>query len=548
MVAIQRRLDQSVQRTLRWIFVLLGGLAIIAFAAWVAFGQFQIAMLNTVYDDRVVPLRSLALIADTINVRIPGRYHSGEYEAEASPTPADDWAQIEALWRAYMLTYLTPKEATLAAQARTSLDDLRERLLDVGLDRSLGTGHDGAYYVHALRIFNERFTALYELQVDVALENLNRARTVTHWAIVLAALALVLMLLLAMLALKVISQRVIAPVEWVARSLQRLAEGDVVLQQPRFPLSAEFSELLDQMNRVRQFLGQRQQLLEEEQAASQRLRDTQTELVEAEKLASLGSLVAGVAHELNTPLGVSVEVASSLEEKRKRFALALAEGGIKRSMLEGFLADVQQASELLTQNLARAAGLVRSFKQVSVDRAGSQRRRFDLARTLDEVLASLRPSLRGKGIAVHLQVPAGIALDSYPGALGQVVTNLINNAAVHAFGDEEPDPAHARCVSLVCFEAAPGLIGLRVSDNGNGMSEEVLSRVFEPFFTTRLGHGGSGLGMAIVHNIVVGLLGGRLQVRSEPGAGTSIDIQLPPSAPQRDHTHDSQEAVIYAVH
>lgn len=322
----------------------------------------------------------------------------------------------------------------------------------------------------------------------------------------------------------------------------------MAVQQPRFPLSAEFSELLDQMHRVRQFLGQRQQLLEEEQAASQRLRDTQTELVEAEKLASLGSLVAGVAHELNTPLGVSVEVASSLEEKRKRFASALAEGGIKRSMLEAFLADVQQASDLLTQNLARAAGLVSSFKQVSVDRAGSQRRRFDLARTLDEVLASLRPSLRGKGIAVQLQVPAGIALDSYPGALGQVVTNLINNAAVHAFADEEPDPTHGRCISLACFEAAPGLIGLRVSDNGSGMSEEVLSRVFEPFFTTRLGHGGSGLGMAIVRNIVVGLLGGRLQVRSEAGAGTTIDIQLPPSAPQRDHTHDSQEAVIYAVH
>jgi signal transduction histidine kinase len=547
MVAIQRRLDQSVQRTLRLIFALLGGMLLLVFVAWVVYGQFLLARVNTVYEDRVVPLRDLTLITQIINVRIPQSYQDGGYEGAAVQRLTQDWAQVESIWAGYMATYLTPREQVLAENARRSLDDIRVHLLRDGVESSLGWGNNSLIYQRDLRRFNERFTQLNELQVEVALENLHGARVVTHWAVVLAALMLLLMLLLSVLALQVVRQRVVAPVAWVVRALQHLAQGDVAPQHTGVALSAEFSGLREEVERVRHFVGERQRLLEEEQAVSRRLRDAQAELVEAEKLASLGSLVAGVAHELNTPIGVAVAVSSSLEEKRKVFTGALAGGGLKRSALDGFLADVQQAAELLQQNLARAASLVGSFKQVAVDRAGTQRRPFELAQTVDEILVSLRPSLRGRGIELRNELPAGIALDSYPGALGQVVSNLLNNAALHAFPEGGPAPEGGRCVRVSVFDAPAGQVGLRVSDNGQGMAADTLARVFEPFFTTRLGQGGSGLGMSIVRNIVIGLLGGRIQVQSQPGAGTVIDLLLPLVAPHRDASNVSQESVIYAV-
>ncbi len=547
MVAIQRRLDQSVQRTLRLIFALLGGMLLLAFGAWVVYGHFLLAQVNTVYEDRVVPLRDLTLITQIINVRIPQRHQDGGYDLASDDPLTQDWAQVEAIWRRYMATYLTPREEVLAAQARLSLDEIRQHLLEDGVERSLGWGNEGSIYQQDLRTFNERFAQLGELQVDVALENLHSARLATYWAVALGAVMVVLMLLLSVLALRVVHQRVVAPVAWVARSLQRLAEGDVRPPDAGVALSTELSGLLDEVERVRHFVGERQRLLEEEQAVSRRLRETQAELVEAEKLASLGSLVAGVAHELNTPLGVAVAVSSSLEEKRKAFVGSLGSGGLRRSVLDAFVADVQQAADLLQHNLARAASLVRSFKQVAVDRAGTQRRRFDLAQTVEEILASMRPSLRGRQIELVHQLPAGLTLDSYPGAFGQVLGNLLNNAALHAFADGAAVPAGGRRVELSLIDAPAGQVGLRVRDNGVGMAPATLGRVFEPFFTTRLGQGGSGLGMSIVRNIVIGLLGGRIQVHSEPGAGTVIDLQFPLAAPVRDASHASQESVIYAL-
>lgn len=550
MVAIQRSLDQSVQRTLRLVFVLMGGVVLAAFVAALAYGQFLVARLNTVYEDRVVPLHDMQRISHQINVRIPQRFWGGDYEAlgpERAPLAAD-WAEIETIWRSYLATYLTAREVELAADVRQALDEVRVRLMPPGqgLDARLAFGREATAYGDAVRRLNDRLTALNELQVQVARDNLSQARDSSYWAAVIAALLLGAILMLAVFAQRVIAQRVVTPVEWVSRSLQRLAGGDAVRQTPRFPLSAEFSDLLDQIDRVRSFVAERQRLLQEEQQTSQRLRETQTELVEAEKLASLGSLVAGVAHELNTPIGVAVTVSSSLEEKRKALIGVLGSGGLKRSVLDAFLADVQQAGQLLTQNLERAASLVRSFKQVAVDRAGTHRRTFDLAQTADEVLASLRPSLRGRGITLVNDIPPGVSLDSYPGALGQVITNLVNNAALHAFAEDAPVPEVGRRVHLELREAAVGQILLRVADNGMGMGPDTLGRIFEPFFTTRLGQGGSGLGMSIVRNIVIGLLGGNLQVRSEPGQGTRIDIQLPTTAPRRDPA-TPQESVIYAV-
>lgn len=550
MVAIQRSLDQSVQRTLRLVFVLMGGVVLAAFVGALAYGQFLVSQLNTVYQDRVVPLSDLRHIGHIVNVRIPQRFWSGEYDSltpGVSPLVAD-WTEIETLWRGYMATYLTPREAVLADEARESLDEVRGLLLPSGgaLDARQAFGLEAAVYGDAVRRLNDRLDALTQLQVDVARDNLQTARDSSHWAMLAAALMLGAIVVLAVFVQRVIQQRVKVPVEWVSRSLQRLADGDVTRQTSRFPLSAEIASLVDQVERVRHFVAERQRLLQEEQQTSRRLRDTQNELVEAEKLASLGSLVAGVAHELNTPIGVAVTVASSLEEKQRTFATALGGGGIKRSMLDAFMADVLQASQLLMQNLERAAALVRSFKQVAVDRAGTQRRHFDLCQTVDEVLVSLRPSLHGRGITLTNELAPGLTLDSYPGAFGQVITNLVNNAALHAFEEGPPPPGVERSVRLELLGATPEHIRLRVSDNGCGMAPDTLNRIYEPFFTTRLGQGGSGLGMSIVRNIVIGLLGGQIQVRSEPGQGTQVELTLTTTAPRREATSE-QESVIYAV-
>lgn len=546
MVAIQRSLDQSVSRVLRHLFALMGGAMLLAFAAWFVYGQFLLAQLNTVYADRVVPLRDLTSVGHTVNVVIPQRHAEGSYEGDGAAQALEaDWQRIETLWSAYLLTYLTPREAELATAARRALDELRDHLKTQGVQRSLSPGQEGAVYSRHLRTLNERLNALNELQAEVALAHLEKARRITYWGVVIAALLVLSVVLLAVYANHLIRHRVIAPVQWVVNSLERMAEGDVAKQSSRLPLSAEFSELFDQMERVRHSVAERQHLLREEQLVSQRLRDTQMELVESEKLASLGSLVAGVAHELNTPIGIAVAVSSGLEEKRKTFAEALAGGALKRSALESFLGDVEQAGQLLRQNLARSAALVHSFKQVSVDRSSAQRRRFDLAQTVEDILMSLRPTLRGRGIALLNELPPGVWLDSYPGALGQVVINLINNAALHAFDANGEAQANA-AVRLELLQQDSERVELRISDNGAGMPEAALARIFEPFFTTRLGQGGSGLGMSIVRNIVLGLLGGRIQVQSTLGAGTTVELFLPKAAPVRS-SHTPQEDLIYAV-
>lgn len=255
------------------------------------------------------------------------------------------------------------------------------------------------------------------------------------------------------------------------------------------------------------------------------LRQAQAGLVQAEKLASLGALVAGVAHELNTPIGNAVMVASTLADHQRGFEVAIA-GGLRRTALEAYLATAREAVQVLERNLRRAAELVGSFKQLAVDRSSDQRRRFELAEVVQEVLLALSPTLRRSAVRLEADVPGGLPLDSYPGPLSQVLVNLINNALLHAF---EPDSAGQ--VWLLAEPQGPDRLRLRVRDNGRGIPEAALGRIFDPFFTTRLGQGGSGLGLHIVYNLVTGVLGGRIEVLSQVGQGTEFVIDLPACAP-----------------
>ena len=260
------------------------------------------------------------------------------------------------------------------------------------------------------------------------------------------------------------------------------------------------------------------------------LKQAQANLITSEKLASLGALVAGIAHELNTPIGNSLLTATALADMVAAFDKQYAEGGIRRSALEAHLADTRLACGIMASSLRRAAELITSFKQVSVDQTSDQRRRFDLAEVVRDTVATYAAQLRRANCQVKVDIAPGLTLDSYPGGLGQVLSNLINNALLHAFGPVVAGsaPSHIT-IGGAAIDGSDVL--LTFSDDGAGMSEKTLHQIFDPFFTTKLGQGGSGLGMNIVYNVVTGMLGGTISIDSTPGQGTSVVIKLPQVAP-----------------
>jgi PAS domain S-box-containing protein len=262
------------------------------------------------------------------------------------------------------------------------------------------------------------------------------------------------------------------------------------------------------------------------EAALRNLRETQNSLIEAEKLAALGRLVAGVAHEVNNPVGISLTVASSLERKTALFTAEVARGNLRRSSLNEFLESSRDASSQLVANLNRAAELITSFKQVAADRNYSDQRIFDLGDLTEQVVMSLRPGVRKHNLTLNVDCQPNLTMNSYPGPYGQVLTNLVLNSVAHAFPDGK-----AGTVDIKVRESGRDNVEIIFSDNGCGMSLDVRRRAFDPFFTTRRDQGGTGLGLHIVYSIVTNRLGGRLDLDSEPGGGTRIQIILPRVAP-----------------
>jgi len=266
------------------------------------------------------------------------------------------------------------------------------------------------------------------------------------------------------------------------------------------------------------------------------LRHTQDELIQSEKLAALGSLVAGVAHEMNTPIGNAMLVASTLRDASRELSRRASEG-LKRSTLDEFVRETDTATDILLRNLDRAGELISSFKQIAVDQTSSQRRSFLLDELANEIIVTLQPSFRKTPYTVTSRVPEGLGFDSYPGPLGQVLTNLVNNAILHGFENREHGGVEIRARSLDVE-----LIEIEVADDGHGIPAEHLRKIFDPFFTTKRGKQGSGLGLHIVHNIVTGLLGGQVSVESGE-KGTTMRIVLPRRAPQTSEGDATREAL-----
>jgi signal transduction histidine kinase len=254
--------------------------------------------------------------------------------------------------------------------------------------------------------------------------------------------------------------------------------------------------------------------------------ETQRYIIETERLAALGGLVAGVAHEINGPVGISLTVASTLVHRCENFADQIVSGPVRRSLLHEFANNCRDAANQLVTNLQRAGELIQSFKQVAVDRSHADRRSFDLKLATEQILASVRPGLPKYKDLLALEMPPDITLDSYPGAYGQVLTNLIFNAVTHGFADRPG--GH---ILIKARRLGMGQVEITFSDDGSGIAEEVQRHVFDPFFTTRRAQGNTGLGLYIVHNLVTQQLGGRATLVSAPGKGTTISMTLPLRAP-----------------
>lgn len=256
-------------------------------------------------------------------------------------------------------------------------------------------------------------------------------------------------------------------------------------------------------------------------AAYEQLQQAQDILLQSEKLASLGSLVAGVAHEINTPVGITLTSASILNDATQTLRKTMDEGGIRKSEVSAYLDTASESARLILSNAERAAHLINSFKQIAADQSSEVRRSFELHAYLNEIIASLSPKLKRSGTSISIACAQPVQMDSYPGALAQVITNLTINAITHAFHGGEQ--GHIDIV----IEKRADAVRIHFKDNGCGIPAAHLSRIFEPFFTTRRGQGGTGLGLNIVYNIMTKQLNGAITVESEPGAGSCFILDLP---------------------
>lgn len=310
--------------------------------------------------------------------------------------------------------------------------------------------------------------------------------------------------------------------------------GERVFLVTRFPVFDEDGDLVA-LASIAADISERKAmesaLSEAKSVAEQRLdalEAAKDQLVESEKLASLGGLVAGVAHEINTPIGVAVTASSHFTESAERISGAYEADTLSQDDFEAFLSETRQTADIILRNLDRASGLIQSFKMIAVDQSSSEIRDADLHDYIDNILFSFAPKLRAAQVSASNIAPRDITISADLGALGQVIGNLLSNSMLHAFADRDGGEI------TISAEQDGDMVTLSYSDNGCGMPDDVVAKIFDPFFTTKRGNGGSGLGMHIVYNIVTQSLGGSIKCHSTFGRGTSFHIRFSARTPAID--------------
>ncbi len=255
-----------------------------------------------------------------------------------------------------------------------------------------------------------------------------------------------------------------------------------------------------------------------------KLKEAQSRLVQSEKMASLGRMVAGFAHEINTPIGIAVGSASQSSDAVKHLFQLLDQDEVLEEDLEDGLEIIGQAADLTLSNLRRAAGLITSFKRTSVDQSSEKPRKFNFHELIQDVINTLHNTFKRTRIEFVIECPEHLKLDGIPGIYTQILTNLIMNSYVHGFANG----AKAGDIGIKVREPSDSQLILEYWDTGMGMDEETLDRIFEPFFTTNRGDGGSGLGLYICYNLITTQLAGSITLKSSPGNGSHflIDIRI----------------------
>jgi signal transduction histidine kinase len=365
-----------------------------------------------------------------------------------------------------------------------------------------------------------------KINAGEALEPLDKLILFSEWV-------LGLLVLLAGIFALIIGRSIIEPIHQIIQVAENIADGDfsqrttIERQDEIGQLGQAFNHMADEVKRGRDQLelrvairtGQLQTAKEEAESALNMLQLTQQSLVQAEKMAALGNMVAGVAHEINTPVGVTLTSATWLSAETEKTAKLYSQGELDSDALDAYFECAHQSSQLITLNSQRAADLIQSFKQVAVDQSSGDKREFVLKSYLEEIILSLGPSLKKTAVVIKLDCPESIVINGYPGALSQIVTNFIMNSLMHAF-----EPGQKGVCKISVKELNDGQIEFEYRDNGRGIARDIQSRIFEPFFTTMRGKGGSGLGLHLVYNIVNNTLKGSMEFTGEPGKGVCFTI------------------------
>ena len=365
----------------------------------------------------------------------------------------------------------------------------------------------------------------------------NRWSSITKQLKALIALSLILFVTLIVITITAFRSTIIAPLIAVSQSLKFYRKTG-----QRLPVNwntgDELGQLIQEYNRNLMRQTETEAALKDAhnktEAALTNLKDAHITLIQSEKMASLGSLVAGIAHEINTPLGNSLTVATTVSDITHKIKTDIQNGTLTKSALDDFVESITEASIILERNLHTAAKQIRNFKNVAVDQTSEKRRVFDLKQVIDENIYILNPLIKHTSFTVEVSVPSNINMDSYPGPLGQIITNCFNNALLHGF--------ESRKSGLISIKASlinEQWLSLEIADNGKGMSKTECAKAFDPFYTTKLGKGGSGLGLNLVYNLTTTILGGTVDIKSVIDKGIKLNFRLPINAPCMDKTKGS---------
>ncbi|MFZ5571033.1 MAG: ATP-binding protein [Thermodesulfobacteriota bacterium] len=316
----------------------------------------------------------------------------------------------------------------------------------------------------------------------------------------------------------------------VLSSMAFIFESTRFIYQER--LNREHSQLQEEQRKLAAAKNRAERANEALLTSMETLRMTQQQLIQTEKMASLGRLVAGVAHEINTPLGIGITAASFLEDISRKLQAQFVSGKMTRTDLEKYIHKNTETSSMILSNLDRAALLVKSFKQVAADRTSETVRKFNLKTYMDQLLCSLQPKIRTTRHMIVMHCPEHIEMESYPGAISQMVTNLIMNSLVHGFDGV------AQGEIRMDFRSEGGWISFCYTDNGRGMDKGTLEKIYDPFFTTKRTYGGTGLGMSILYNLVSHSLGGSIECTSTPEQGVVFLIRIPVTVTEKSSISD----------